>query len=46
MFTFVIGLNFYSKEVEGGKYIRGRLESCVSVRRKEVDFGKAIWKES
>ena len=36
MFMLVKGLKTDSKEVEGGRCMRGRMKICVSVRRKEV----------
>ena len=46
MFRLVKGLKTDSKEVEGGRYMRGSDGSCVSVRRKEVKSGRIIWKGS
>ena len=46
MFGLVKGLKPDSKDFEGGKCMRGRMESCVSVRRKEVKSGRIMWKAS
>ena len=55
MFRVVRGLKIYSEEDEGEICIKGsdgklcfseKERGCVSVRKKEVEFGKLIWKES
>ena len=38
MFTLVKGLKTNSKEVERGRCMGGVMESCISVRRKEVKW--------
>ena len=46
MLRLVKGLKIDSKEVKGGRCVRGNDGNCVTVRRKEVKSGRIIWKGS
>ena len=44
MFRLVRGLKTDSKEIEGGRCMRGSDGKRVSMRRKEVNSGRIVWK--
>ena len=46
MFRLVKGLNTDSREVEGGRCMKGSDRNFVSARKKEVKSGMIIWKGS